>query len=253
MICKNCGAEYPDSDLQCPYCRTENIKVALRRKKEILQGYDKEEKQIRAETAEFPKKTVNKWTKYIIIALGIAAAVGVLFGIIALIGTIVSTDYEYQKKQDYEKELEKLFVAGDYAAMDEYMTEEEIRGYDKYDQVCDMYGYYLRIKEGYDGIMEGNIDMYDNRQEWEESQEYLFKSVLSGGMRLADDYERYGQDNIFLGNEDALEELYEAGMKELEKYGFTKEDMEQLVQDEEGPKRDEMYREMVDYFWEKVN
>lgn len=253
MICKNCGAEYQDSNLQCPYCHTENKKVALQRKKEILHGYDKEEQQIRAEAAQFPEKTVNKWTKYIMFGLGIAAAVGILTGIIALIGTKFSTDHEYEEKQLHEQELEKLFVAGDYAAINEYMRAEEIRGYDKYDQVCNMYRYYLDIKEGYDDIRATDISLYDDRQEWEESNEYLFESVLYGGIYLAEDYERYVQDNIFLDNEDALEELYEAGMKELERYGFTKEDMAQLVQDDEGPKRDEMYRKMVDYFWEKAN
>lgn len=252
MICKNCGAEYPDSDLQCPYCHTENRKATFQRKKEILQGYDKEEQKIRVEATHFPQKTVNQWTKYIVRGLGIAAIAGIFAGMIALIVTKVSTQKEYEEKQVHEAELEKLFKVGNYAGMDKYMDEIGSFGYDKYAQVCDMYHYYLDIKDGYEDITKMDRSFYKNKQDWEDLNEYTFESVFDGGIRLAENYERYVQDKIFLSNEDVLEELYEAGMKELERYGFTKEDMTDLAENEDSNKRNEMYRKMVDYLWEKV-
>ena len=40
MICKNCSAKISDDILLCPYCGTENLKVAQKEQQDYIESYD---------------------------------------------------------------------------------------------------------------------------------------------------------------------------------------------------------------------
>ena len=46
MICKSCGAKYDKTNLKCPYCNSENMALAKKRKKELLASYDAEAREM---------------------------------------------------------------------------------------------------------------------------------------------------------------------------------------------------------------
>lgn len=251
MVCKNCGAQYSDEKLQCPYCHTENRRIALRRKKEILKDYDKEADAIRARAELYPKEAANKWTGITLRILCVAAVLGVIVVAVMLVWNKYSVKYQYEKGMEHTQNLETLFLAEDYEGIRTYMQEEDIwNEYPKYYQVANAYKQYRDMKESAERIRKTEEYLYDTREDWEILNAYDIDHIMDCAVRLADGYEEYGKDTVFLGNEDALEKFYLAAVKELEKYGFTEEEIEGILLGDENPRQQEMYKKLEDYFWE---
>lgn len=79
MICKHCGAEYDKYQAKCPYCASENEKNARKEKNKILNAYDKEAKKMEDDMIYQNEVTVAKWTKYILVVIGVIAVVGLFW------------------------------------------------------------------------------------------------------------------------------------------------------------------------------
>ena len=73
MICENCGAEYDEHLLLCPYCGTENDRAAqLEHQKEMHDLNEKTEKLRQA-----PERAARKGSQ-IVTKMAVAAVIGVL-------------------------------------------------------------------------------------------------------------------------------------------------------------------------------
>ena len=251
MICKNCSAEYPDNQLSCPYCHTENRRVALRKKKEILKGYDKEAAAMRKNAKVYAEQTANKWTKMIFAILGIVAVIGVLVTIIFIVGSRIAVNHKYALEAEYTKELEALLEDSDYEGMQAYMREKEISGgYKKYEQVLKMYRQYKSLKESDESIRNLESFYYKNREDWDTLAEYYIDDILDSAASVINDYEQYGKDKDFLGNENALEEIYLWVAEELEMYDFEEEDLDEIALENESDRCNEFHDIVREYYWE---
>lgn len=125
MICKNCGAEYEDSAIVCPYCGAQNDEEASRRSK--------------AETAEFHKDVAEakkvhwykafSWQKK---AAVIIPAVLVIVLVFTLVGTLADKLHEKIEKKQMDialEELEELYATGEYDGL--YDKVMNLDGYDR--------------------------------------------------------------------------------------------------------------------------
>ncbi len=254
MICKNCGAEYADDGISCPYCHTENRKVALRKKKEILKGYDREADAMRVRAESYVERTANKWTKKIFMILGIIAVIGVVVSIIFIMVSNFAVNREYEKETEHTRNLEELLAASDYTGMEKYMSEEEITGgYRKYEQVVRMYRQYKSMKSSNEQIRSLDSFYYKNRQDWETITDYYVDEILDSSAAVIRDYEEYGNDKEFLGNEKAMEEIYLKVVADLETYGFGEEELPEIALENESARCEEFHEIVREYYWQRAN
>ncbi len=253
MICKNCGGEYPDVQLSCPYCHTENRKVVLKRKKEILKGYDREADAMHAQAESYAERTADKWTKKIFMILGIVAVIGVLISIIFIVASKLVVNHEYALEVENTEKLEELLAACDYEGMQAYMSEKKISGgYKKYEQVVRMYRQYKSLKESDESIRSLEAAYYKNPEAWDSVTDFYIDDILDSAAAVIRDYEQYGEDKTFLGNEKALEEIYSWVVEELEVYDFGEEDLKEIALESESERCDEFHDIVREYYWEMV-
>lgn len=252
MICKNCGGEYAYTDLQCPYCHTENKEMANRIKAEILQEYDREAEKITQEAELYPGKEVRKRTKFILCGVGVLFVLVIIVAAVVSYNTRISADDEYEERLQHTEKLEEYLTAGDYAGMNAYIAEEELVGYDKYSQICNMYVDYVDMLEMAEMIEEYDWGIGEDKKIWTEwNQDYLVY-IIEDVNRIVRSYEENVQDKVFLGNEDVLEEIYEKGVGDFRNFGFTEEDLAEFPVDKENPARGRMIEKLADYFWENA-
>jgi len=138
MICKSCGADIDNKALVCPYCGTENEKVAKDQQEDYIESFEKKKKDL----VNIPKQRVKKTTKYIWIGV---AGLFVLFLVGMLISWIVAgtvSDRSLQKQKDQLAKLETYYNNGEYIEMYAYLEKIEEYGgtYEKYYRIgnaCD--------------------------------------------------------------------------------------------------------------------
>ena len=122
MICSNCGGEYAETDLFCPFCKKENEIMAEKIKQAKYQQLVQEEREIKA----LPQKRMAKSRKMILII----ASVMVVILVIAIVGSLISgkvqAKKEYEKQSEYMTVLEDYYQAGDLEAMSNYIDENDI-------------------------------------------------------------------------------------------------------------------------------
>ena len=119
MICPNCGAEFSDDTLACPYCGCENETAAKAHQKAEISGiYAKI-----AALLQRPEQTVRRASR-LLLRIGL-----ILIGIflIALLAAFlyarISPEMAYQKQREQLEQLEALYQEGDYTKM--YQTLEK--------------------------------------------------------------------------------------------------------------------------------
>lgn len=137
MICKNCGAEISEDELLCPYCGTENLKVAQKEQQNYIEGYEKRKRALK----KVPEKVVKKTTKgFFYVAGGIFGTVILLLIVSVAFSKITRADMLSKQEKELEK-LEKYYVSGEYASMTAYLDKIDKRGgsYEKYRRVAELY------------------------------------------------------------------------------------------------------------------
>lgn len=137
MICENCGADYDSLKSQCPYCHTENEKMARRQQTEYLKHIDEKKRKVK----KMPEKVLKNTTKFLLYA-----GVGViLLGLLTVL--IVLAFFKFTKGDmlaQQEKEiacLEEYYQKDDYEELCTYYEKLDKRGgsYEKYTRVCGLY------------------------------------------------------------------------------------------------------------------
>lgn len=251
MICKNCGAEYEDNRLSCPYCRTENRKAVNNRKKEILNQYDKEADAMQAQAETYAERTANKLTKKIIVILGVLAVCGVVVAVFFVLAANFKVNYGYWQKNRHIQRLEEMLAEADYAGMESYLDKKKLyRGYDKYEQPAELYRYYLRMKD--DGLQMQSMEMRVEwgYERWKSLTEFYVDDILKSAAEVIGDYQEYAMDKTFLGNEEALGEIYLLVVEELKLYGFTEENFSEIELKEKGTCWNEFRERIWEYYWQ---
>ena len=231
MICNQCGAEFDNRLLQCPYCHSENRKEANRQKRQILEGYDREADNIRKEAEKYTQKTAGRWTKKLLIGIGIALAIGVLLTVVYLLCTRIFVKAEYAGKDAKLAKLEELYQAGDYAALSEYMWEEDLYGrdYDKYGELWEVYAELEDMEQAVQHMEKVNSYTTFTREELWESFEFWAGDYISSAKKAMELSDTYISDRVFWENEDDLQSLLDITVEKLTDIGFSREEIDRIV------------------------
>ena len=80
MICKNCSAEIKDDVLLCPYCGTENAKVAQKEQQDYINSVQNKRKELK----KIPQKVMKKTTKWLIYGAGCVLGITILMLLVVM-------------------------------------------------------------------------------------------------------------------------------------------------------------------------
>ncbi len=211
MVCKFCGAEYPDNAKACNHCHSENPLMMGKRKAEVLRAFDEEARKMQQ---ELPKKTVKKAHKILILVL--VGIVVLIFSIGAIsIGVAKSKEkVEYELTQYHLAKMEELYQAGDIDGLMEYYNELDSRpsAYAKFAQIYEV-GYFNRrwVFERYENYLKHteNYHQTDSKEDYMRMRENYLYWVLECGRDSLKDIYVYANDRVILGNETLLIEWKE--------------------------------------------
>ncbi len=229
MICQNCGAAYEDGSLRCPYCHSENTRVADKMKSQILKSYDREAKNMEQ---SLPEEAVHRWTAYLTKGLLILLAVGVLAAVAAVICGRAFGGISHRGEAAHVKKLEAFCETGDYKALCEYMEEESLYGikYQKYYEIKRVYSSFLSMK---DDIMQINRIMEDDSLTEEEKADYAgywVEMAMFHASEALTNGRQYIEDNIFMDNEEILESICNECRSSVAGLGLSEEETDMLEQ-----------------------
>lgn len=197
MKCVNCGASYPDTKEQCPYCGSENTKKAQQAHKEKLAWYELKSSILRA-LPEWLGQLAGK----IVIRLLLIFIVGGIVITLASAGIAkIKSTIAYENKDSVMDRLETLYQAEDYGAMMELLREQE-------HYTSATYGRYYRIGELYELYHPSAEEIDEDLQiaERHDDPEFLYYTVkdLFRIMCYCDEYEAAG----FVYDEGAEAEVF---------------------------------------------
>lgn len=250
MICKSCSAEYDDNVLTCPYCGSENKEAARELKEDILENYDREAEHIKTMAEQYPEKTARKWTKKIVCVAAILLALGIVLGMIAIVAGKLSVNVGYKSSQKHVERLEELFLAGDYAKIEEYLDKKGLYDvtYDKYTEVKRVYTYdsYMRNDMQFaEDILSGGMTDADKEEHlriW--CEDILKDASLAMEMSL-----EYSEDMQFLGNEDVLRDFYNETVSCLKDFGFSEEEIDRIEHMDKKNLPEDLVEKLFTYYW----
>lgn len=230
MICQNCGAEYEESSLTCPYCQSENRKAALNEKNRKLSAYDKEAAAIKREMENFPKRTARKWTFYLLWGIGALFAAGCLILAGVLIFGQISANSGYEKQKKQLQTLQEYCEAEDYAAMNDYISKHDLysSAFEKYTQICDIYRQLVYLKDELQYLDEVTVMEGWDEAEKKECMESWLQSAMESVKNVLYYSNSYATDRAILGNEAVLQQFYEQCAAILEEMEYTEEEIEAL-------------------------
>lgn len=230
MICKFCGAEYPDKAKTCYHCHSENPLMAAKRKADVLHAFDKQAEQMQR---ELPGKTLKKAHKILMFIL-VAVIVVVFVAGVLWIGIGKSKQkVEYEITQYNLNKMEEMFQTGDIDGLMEYYDGLVDRShvYDKYRQIYRV-GFFNRpwAYERYEDYLTYTNAYYEdeNQTDYLQMREDYLCWVLESGREALRDMYLYANDRVILGNEQFLLEW--------------KDEMEQFFIEEVGLSKEELYR-----------
>lgn len=128
MKCQNCGAEYDAAMRACPYCGAENTELAQKELEDKLDRIHYQTKNLK----NLPAQMVNRFTKRALKILPMILAVvlvgGLLIGTGKAIATYIDNKSEPARRQKHLEQLVTLADAGEYEALQEYMSKNQLYG-----------------------------------------------------------------------------------------------------------------------------
>lgn len=138
MVCKNCGAEFEDNLIKCPFCGAENVAESYRRQRSYVDDL-RRKSDFLAALPEWLVRLLGGVMKHT------AMIVVVFFLIVLLIAFVVTKIHSSTAlwRMDYNiAKLERLYEAGDYEKLEDvYWKLEDTYGgsYEKYYRTANMY------------------------------------------------------------------------------------------------------------------
>ena len=138
MICKNCGVEYDDNLVKCPFCGAENVAESYRRQASYVDNL-KKKSDFLAALPEWIASLLGRVMKHAAI---FAVGFFLLVLLIAFIGTKIYSSTAVWRMERNLAKLEKLYQAGDYEKLEDvYWDMEDTYGgsYEKYYRTVQTY------------------------------------------------------------------------------------------------------------------
>jgi len=220
MVCKNCGAEFRDDALQCPFCGCENTGLAEKLHKQQVGEVVAKIRNVREEAQKEGKKISSKASRAFIILLGVLLAVIVLGYIASEIVSAVKTGAERKREEAYLAELEAYYQKGDYDGLSECYRNSPNRVItvksEKYNEVVFAWGYMKHIVD-YTGYIRSG----------EYATTLTVYSILEDFNMLYRYADLKANDNTVYGNEKVLRDFaYEAERLIRETLDVTDEQIE---------------------------
>ena len=262
MVCKNCGGEFDSSLLRCPYCGYQNKKEAEKQKSEILKKYDEEAKSIEKEAEQYTGKRTGQITRWILVLIGVLAVLGVIIAILYFLFIRKMDAKAYDVVDNHKFTLDEMMETHDYEGMIDYIEQNDIQiiQHMKYKQVVDAYRHYSSALSSEKKLYEyaGHMKQGDeeeqakNRERWTGNVEAALTRILYDGSAVVRDYNKYGTDDVFLGNEEAITDMYESTASIFRLAGFTEEEIQESALGEKSAIWDDLYQKLVDYYWEEI-
>lgn len=227
MICKNCGAEIDEGLLLCPYCKTENEEVAhAEHKEEINKILDKAE-----ELATRPERIAEKVNHKANRFACIAAAVFALLLLLVFVISRILGDTSGNKQEKKVAQLEKFYVAGDYAGMCECLDSmEDAYGalFQKYRSVQRAYRYMDDMESDYENIKEYREE--EVSESVMESRVFLVGLYLGNSRDVLHMVEQAEAEGFRYGESEAMLSFREEVYRLLKEYAaVTEEEMERYM------------------------
>ena len=153
MICKNCGSEYIDGLLQCPYCGTEDTKEAAEQQKEYIEEYKDKIDGLKDMPEQVAQKGKSKATNAMI-----SVVVFIIFVciVVAIVSSLLGAN-ELEHQEKHLAKLEELYQEKDFDELESYYDKINIRdgSFTKYGRVLDVYErmYYIdSLKLTYENV-----------------------------------------------------------------------------------------------------
>ncbi len=198
FTCRNCGAQYEDTEKVCPYCGAENIDVSIQEQNDYLQNIKKKKEQLNTvvpqEKARRAEKKVHK------VAL-VLAAFFVIFALLAAGYSIIRTRQRRYEQQEALRILEEYYVNNDYKSMYEYYWSHDdlySATYDKYYKLSEIYNYYSNGTAYLEEDLSYAKQYKDGQVDWSENVGYDL-SCLFRALYLIDEL----KNNGYVYNEEA--------------------------------------------------
>lgn len=251
MICKSCGAKYDKTNLKCPYCNSENMALAKKIKKEMLASYDAEAKEMETTV---PRQAVKKWTRNLVKILPAIIIVAVAATVGAIIWGRMSAGAKYREKQEHLENMEALFEAGDWEALDAYYYDHDnIYGaeFAKYNEITQAYSWFEMFLEELESIE----DLENITFETEEGRQELYVKWIdlaleNAGYALSTS-KTFSEDTSFRGNEKELEKMYNECAGILLVFGYTEEEIAQIALGADSEYFEALKEKMLAYYLER--
>ena len=138
MICKNCGGEFDERQLLCPYCGAENEEEAKKRQADTINEINEKTK----EMLQKPEKVVKKAANYIYIIAGGVVLLFVIMVIVVWGFSKVSAASALDRQNKKVEELEQLYQEGKYGEMGnclDTIDNSYAATFKKYDTISHLY------------------------------------------------------------------------------------------------------------------
>lgn len=216
MKCTNCGAEYDDSALKCPYCQYENSELALQKYNDEVNHLYRERKQIK----NLPGIVASRaGKKVMLITLGV---------IVAIVALIVATNVNSQrvKRRDdtfYYQQVEimdQMMRDGEYDKLSEHFNSLDYHSdyYHKFYEIKQVYYQYERLVE---------LAEYYNQYK----SDYWIESSIQAICRAHSDVADFLNDEHRYNNNEHLKKIL-ADCDEIfiKTFEVTDEEFEEIIQ-----------------------
>lgn len=214
MKCVNCGASYPDTHKQCPYCGSENTKKAAEEHKNKLEWYA-----IKSAILKDLPRVIGKVAGKFVIKLLIVFIVGGILIALASAGIAkVKSAIAYENKDSVMNSLEVLYQAEDYEAMMKLLKQQE-------HYTSATYGRYYRIGELNELYQSAATDIEETlrmaeKYEDPESLRYSIKRLF----RILYDCEKYEEAGYVYDEEEEVEVFRQKAEDVLREHCYLSEE-----------------------------
>ena len=229
MICKNCGAEYDDNLIQCPYCEAENTTKVYQNHYEYIDDLKKRTKDVNNLSNKIANASTSIFVKGIVALFVIVVIVLVIGFIWAKANGAIGLG---KKEKDLEK-LENLYEMGDYNQMLDYYYDCGFRGgaFEKYHRIGSVYSSYewamsdLESLKTYTGFVK-------NGTAKEEPMDTDILSCVKRILMTMVEIAEYREEGYLYGEAEVLEEIDRNLHEILEKELFlTSDEIEDLFKE----------------------
>ncbi len=172
MICPNCGGEFADWALKCPYCGSTNEQGAESEYMKHMEDLRGKLDQLDEEARESYKSSMNLTLKKLLKCLGILLATALLLALgvflIKKIYTQKEEDFYMAQKAWQKEEYKKLDALYEKGSYDEILTESynilegdySISTWDHYCFITEFYDNYSDLLAAKEQLKEGADDSY---------------------------------------------------------------------------------------------